>query len=364
MEKFGLSQIRSWFRHNLARTVKQIGACLILSLALTSCTVWRPLLSSSDESPKLPGEILAYYDYPQKPYPVDVISETEEKNYILRQVEIPLHLPEDLWLKTPEEWKAEYDDIKPTNEKGARDLKLQYVNRMDIYFPKKMNGRRPLIIVSPILGGNMVVDIFAKYFAKHGYIAVIVNRKKSFYDESLGEMEQIEKYMRSSVIRLRQAIDWLEVQPEVDADRIGAFGISYGAVLHSVLAAIEPRIKAHILAMPAGDLPDVIMECPDGGVRKLVKHVEKMGWSREKIYYSLQNTIITDPIRFAPFVNKNKIMMFAALFDRIVGTSRTFKLWNEMGRPKLKTIPLGHYGGLLVYPYLRWSSLQFFRSRL
>lgn len=364
MEKFGSSQIRSWFRHNLACAVKQIGACLILSLALTSCTVWRPILPSSDEPPRLPPELLAYYDYPKKPYPAEVISETEEKHYILREVEIPLHLPEDLWLKSPEEWQREYIDIKPTNEKGARDLKLQYTNRFDIYLPKGKSGKKPLIIISPILGGNMIVDIFAKYFAKHGYVAVIVYRKKSFYDESFGETEQVEKYLRSSVIRLRQAVDWLETQPEVDPDRIGAFGISYGAILHSVLAAIEPRIKTHILAMPAGDLPDVIMECPDGGVRKLVKYLEKLDWPREKIYYSLQNTIVTDPIRFAPYVNKNKIMMFAALFDRIVGTPRTFKLWNEMGRPKLKTIPLGHYGGLLVYPYLRWSSLQFFRSRL
>lgn len=364
MENFGLFPIRSWSKPKARRVFKCISLGLVLSFVLTSCTVWRPIFQSHSEPPKLPTEILNYYDYPKEPLTAEVISETEEKHYILRQVEIPLHLPKDLWLKTPEEWKHEYDDIKPTNEKGARDLKLHFVNRLDIYLPRKMTGKQPLIIISPILGGNMVVDIFAKYFAKHGYIAVIVNRKKSFYDESLGEMEQIEKYMRSSVIRLRQAIDWLEVQPEVDPNRIGAFGISYGAVLHSVLAAIEPRIKAHILAMPAGDLPDVIMECPDGGVRKLVKHVEKMGWSREKIYFSLKDSIKTDPMRFAPFVHKDRIMIFATLFDRVVGTSRIFKLWNEMGRPKLKTMPVGHYGALLVYPYLRWSSLSFFKSRL
>lgn len=341
-----------------------MSACLALCLALTSCTIWHPILPSQDPPPKLPPQILNYYDYPKAPYESEVIEEKEEKNYIFRQVEIPLHLPEDAQLKPLEEWKREYHDIKPTNEKGARDLKLHFVNRLDIYLPKKNRQKRPLIIISPILGGNMVVDIFAKYFAKHGYVAVIVNRKKSFYDESLGGTEQVEKYLRSSVIRLRQAIDWLEVQPEVDPDRIGAFGISYGAVLHSILAAMEPRIKAHILAMPAGDLPDVIMDCPDGGVRKLVKHVEKMGWSREKIYYSLKDTIRTDPMRFAPYVDKNRIMIFATLFDRVVGTSRIFKLWNEMGRPKLKTMPVGHYGALLVYPYLEWASLRFFKSRL
>ncbi len=363
MAKFGLCQIQLWFRHNQTQCFRKISACLILAITLTSCTIWRPILPSSDEPPKIPQELLNYYDYPKEPLEATVVKEEDRKQYTFRQVELPLHLPPELWLKSPAEWKQEVIEIQPANEKGAHDLSLQYTNRLDIYLPKKP-GKHPLILISPILGGNMIVDRFAIYFAKHGYVAVIVNRKKSFYDESLGETEQVEKYLRSSIIRLRQAVDWLSEQPEVDPDRIGAFAISYGAVLHSVLAAVEPRIKQHILSMPAAPLPDVIMECPDPGVRKLVKKVESLGWSREKIYNSLKQSIVTDPIKFAPYVPKKRIMIFAALFDRIVGTSRTFKLWNAMGRPKLKIIPLGHYGGLLVYPYLRYVTLRFFDSRL
>jgi dienelactone hydrolase len=40
---------------------------------------------------------------------------------------------------------------------------------------------------------------------------------------------------------LASALDWLAARPEVDAGRIGAFGISMGATLYW-LAAVDPRI--------------------------------------------------------------------------------------------------------------------------
>ncbi len=335
----------------------------ILCIFTASCTVWHPIPLTHSKTPKIPEEMLRYYDYPKLPLDTTVVKEEVKKKYIVRQVEFPLHLPEELQTKSKAEWEKEVVEIKKTNEKEAKDRSLHYTNRLDVYLPKKMNGKKPAIVISPILGGNMVVDVFAKYFARHGYVAVIVHRKKTFWDE-VPDMKQVEQYMRSSVIRLRQAVDWLEVQPEVDAGKIGGFGVSYGAVLHSILAAIEPRIKFHILAMPAGSLPDVIMGCPDPGVKKLVIQAEKLGWSREKMYSELKKEIKTDPIYFAPYVPKDRVLILLALFDRIVGSSRTFYLWRKMNRPELKMIPLGHYGGILVFPYLERVALTRFRSRL
>ena len=115
----------------------------------------------------------------------------------------------------------------------------------------------------------MVVDYFAKYYAKHGFIAAIVHRKEIFWNKGEGS-EQIEQYLRMSIIRIRQALDWLLSQPGVDTQRIGAFGISYGAIMHSMLAAVDDRIKYHILAMPAAPLADVIVACLDPAIKKLL----------------------------------------------------------------------------------------------
>ena len=362
MENYGLSPMQSPCKRKIGRVGFTILLLIAFSVTQSSCTVWRTAPFKTYEQTPVPDKWLAYYDYPKQPLNATIVKEEEKKNYVFRQVEFPLYLPDELMLKPRAQWEQEIMEIRKTNEKGANDLSLQFTNRLDLYIPKT-EGKKPVILISPILGGNMVVDKFAHYFASHGYLAVIVHRKKSFYDEVRGP-EQVEDYLRSCVIRLREALDWLEQQPEVDPEKIGAFGISYGAVLHSVLAAIDPRVKVHILAMPAGSLPDVIVECPDSGLKKLVTKLEKLGWPKEKIRRELARTIVTDPIRFAPYVPKDHILVMASLFDRIVGASRTFKLWREMGKPRLIALPLGHYGGILIFPYLEYVSLRFFDAHL
>ncbi len=359
MEKFGSFQILSLFKIRNA-----IFLLLILTLAIseTGCTVWHTNPFQKEELKTIPDELLHYYDYPKQLLETVTLKEEVTKEYIHRKVEFPLNLPQDMWIKSRSAWKQEVAEIRKTDEKEANDRSLQYTNRLDVYLPKQ-NGKHPAIVISPILGGNMIVDRFAKYFARHGYVAIIVNRKKSFLDNSL-DMKQVEIYLRTSVMRIRQAIDWLEMQPEVDPERIGAFGISYGAILHSIIAAIEPRIHYHILAMPAGNLPDLIVNCPDKGVKKLVTKLKKSGWTKDKIRNELKKAIFSDPMRFAPYVPKNRTVVMVALFDRIVGAHRTFALWKVMGRPKLKLIPLGHYGGLLVFPYLEFTSLHLFSAHL
>jgi len=156
----------------------------------------------------------------------------------------------------------------------------------------------------------------------------------------------------------------LKKQPEIDANRIGSFGISYGAVLHVVLAAVEPRVRYHIFAMPGAPIADVIVTCPDPGIKKWVKELRSVGWTKDELHQALKKVIKTDPLYLAPYVPKKRVMVMMALFDRIVGAHRTFRLWNALNRPRLRLIPLGHYGGVLVYPYLEIVSLFYFSARL
>ena len=50
-----------------------------------------------------------------------------------------------------------------------------------------------------------------------------------------------------TVVDLRRGIDLLASRTDVDADRIGYVGHSYGATLGGVLAGVEKRIKAYVL---------------------------------------------------------------------------------------------------------------------
>ncbi|MCP3987416.1 MAG: alpha/beta hydrolase [bacterium] len=95
---------------------------------------------------------------------------------------------------------------------------------------------------------EMFLDRFAECFRAAGFAVLAFDFR--FLGESPGEprgqifpTEQHEDY--------RNAISWLARQPEIDAERIGAWGSSYsgGHVLH--LAAFDRRIKAAVAQVPA-----------------------------------------------------------------------------------------------------------------
>ena len=109
-----------------------------------------------------------------------------------------------------------------------------------------------MVLLSPILAGNdLYVKEFAGFFAARGLHAVLVYRQKEVFSPDR-DLKDIESHLKESIIQLRQTIDWLEIQESVDVERIGSFAISLGAILTSILAAVEPRIKCSVLGLPAG----------------------------------------------------------------------------------------------------------------
>lgn len=346
----------------------RLKAPLSLFLALTflpGCTAWLPVSKTPAVSPKDP--YLGYYDYPAPDLTTKVVREIKGRGHTVRTVEFPLTLPEDLRIKNLEDFRRKNEELFKTDEKTANDAALRYTVRIDYYIPDEMKPgeKRPVILISPILGGNMVVDHFARYYAGRGFIAAIVYRKRLFWEDDIEDVRQFEDYMRTSLIRLRQAVDWLEVQPEVDPKRIGSFGVSYGAILHTMLAAVEPRVRYHVLAMPAGPLPEVIVNCPDKAITKIIAHTQKLyGWSIEKIEADLKAEVKTDPVLLAPYVPREKVEVYVALFDRVVGSKRSFYLWRKLRRPELKILPFGHYGGILVFPLLQTQSYLALKKNL
>lgn len=338
---------------------------VIFLIFLSGCTVWQPLHPPS--TGELPPSYRGYYDYPKPDLTTKVVREKKEKYWTIRTVEFPLSLPPGLQVKELDSLRSKNEELSKTDQKTANDQSLRYTIRIDYYLPNnlKPGEKRPAVLISPILGGNMVVDHFARYYAGRGFIAAIVYRKKLFWQEDRSDMAQFEEYMRTCIIRLRESVDWLSAQPEVEPDRIGSFGISYGAILHSILAAVEPRIRFHVLAMPAGPISEVIMHCPDKAVIKLMKYAqEHYRMTPEEIERELQATVKTDPMLLAPYVPREKVQVYVALFDKVVGAGRSFRLWRAMGKPKLRILPFGHYGGITVFPLLETQSYLALKKNL
>ena len=233
------------------------------------------------------------------------------------------------------------------------------------YYEPKEKRRHPLIVITPVLGKNYGIErSFATYFANRGYACAIVDRKRLRLIPDQ-ELSKFEEYLRSSVIRIRIALDWLEHQEKIDPERIGTYGISFGGILNTILGGIESRIKCHLIALAGGNLADVICYSHEGVIQRYRQQFMKQrGITLEEFHKQLQEAILSEPMEFAHFIDSRKVYLFIAWFDFVVGRKHARKLAKALGYPETYYVPLGHYSSALAIPFIRVKTLQFFDSHL
>jgi uncharacterized protein len=136
-----------------------------------------------------------------------------------------------------------------------RDVKLrsQGLNLAAwLYVPKGGAEKRPAIVMANgySLPKEGYLDLFAEPLAVAGFVVLVFDYR--FLGASEGEPRQ-QVFPQSQIEDYRNAITWLSAQKEVDAKRLGIWGISYsgGHVLH--LGAYDKRVKAVASLLPLID---------------------------------------------------------------------------------------------------------------
>ncbi len=122
------------------------------------------------------------------------------------------------------------------------------------YVPSGMSAgeKRPCIVLAHGFSAvkEMYFTDYAQAFTKAGFVSVVFDYR--FLGESEGEprgqifpWEQIEDF--------RNAITYAQMQPEVNAEKIGVFGSSYSGGHVICLGALDRRIKAVVCQVPLID---------------------------------------------------------------------------------------------------------------
>lgn len=144
----------------------------------------------------------------------------------------------------------EWDKVFPKSEK-VNHRKVTFVNRYgvtlaaDMYTPVGADGPLPAIAVSGPFGAvkEQSSGLYAQQLAQRGYVTL------AFDPSFTGESSGMPRRVASPDINTEDfsaAVDFLSVQPDVDADRIGILGIcGWGGI--AIQAAInDPRVKATV----------------------------------------------------------------------------------------------------------------------
>jgi len=120
--------------------------------------------------------------------------------------------------------------------------------RADLYRPE---GDGPHAVVVMAGGWCYVKELrqpqYAAEFVRRGFAVLIFDYRRIGTSDGeprqhLDPWDQIEDY--------RNAITYLETRSDIDADRIGAWGISYSGGHVLILGAIDPRVKVIVSNVP------------------------------------------------------------------------------------------------------------------
>lgn len=149
-------------------------------------------------------------------------------------------------LKLVKDW----DKVFAKSEK-VNHQKVTFVNRYgitlaaDMYTPKNYSGKLPAIAVCGAFGAvkEQISGFYAQEMAERGFLTI------AFDPSFTGESGGYPRFMASPDINVEDfqaAVDFLSVQENVDADKIGIIGICGWGGFALSTAAIDTRVKATV----------------------------------------------------------------------------------------------------------------------
>ena len=311
---------------------------MALLLALLTGCAHVPLNARYAGPQPLPQELAAYYAYPQRAMEASVTPTSEQSTFREFLVQFPLAVKGF----EPTEPVVEFEWLESTEP-----------------------GRRPAILFNPILGGDYPLERgICRFLAARGFHVALVHRKTLKISPE-HPVERLELLLRQGVLRIRQVVDWMEAHPRVDPDRMGSFGISMGGMASLVAAAVEPRLKAHVVALAGGGIPDILVTSQDKLLtRPRAKYLASNQMDVKTLERLLRQHLRSDPLLLASYVDSRRLYCFIALADRTIGTANALRLWRALGKPQVSFMLAGHYTAYLYLPYLKRASLRFFQRQL
>jgi dienelactone hydrolase len=226
------------------------------------------------------------------------------------------------------------------------------------YYDVEGDEPTPAIVLLPIFNGEpWIPRFFARYFANQGWAAAVVLRGR----DPLTALVEPEETMQGNLNDYLRVLDWAEQRPDIDATRIGVFGVSLGAMDGVVLAALDERVKALVVAMAGGDLPYLMLNTHYRPVvRRLDALAESEGTSREALSAALDARLRTDPLTLARYVDAQRVLMIITRTDAIIPFDAQQRLRASLGTPETLYLATGHRPSVVFFPKVRAASFEFF----
>ena len=204
--------------------------------------------------------------------------------------------------------------------------------------PAADTGPIPCIIILHGLGGSKeFMAGYALAMAKFGYASLVIDEYGQGERGPLKtvpgqEAGQLGRTVAQTAVDVRRGIDYLETRREIDAKRIGLAGVSLGAIVGTVAAGVEPRIKACVLISGGGDWGVIL--------KTLAARNATVGGRNtaafRKIDFGALNARLApeDPLTFAPHIAPRPVLMLGGRRDTTIVPQAQTELFDALRQPK------------------------------
>lgn len=257
------------------------------------------------------------------------------------------------------------------------------------YYLPRVERKAPLAILVHGMGDHSVFPchLLARSLVKQGvacFIPYLTIHSRRIPQAMRGHMPYLtpEEWFRSyqtSVVDIRQIVDWAYSRTELDAQKVAALGISFGGFVSTIAMGIDKRIKAGVFIVTAGNTNKMSWLSKDSHYRKKYPRDEAEHLKLQDSYArylkdifdkGFENVIpdnqsfLTDPLTFASHLKGRPVLMINARWDKYIPRETVVEFWRACGQPPIKWIPSGHSSIWLWYPAIYRSIMALFNSYL
>ena len=270
---------------------------------------------------------------------------------------------------------AQYNYQEDLIESSSRGKIIEYklkandellLDEREIHLKAYINSdpKSHLLLIQPISKGKYRISEFvANYFFARGWSCMIVKREEAY--KKIFTPEALNLQMNELLLDSRHIVDFLENEKPFEYSDIAMFGISKGGIKTSMIIGYEKRIKAAVIVLAGGDLPNLLTESNERGIIKARKrYLAENGGGLNDLRDELSNTLTVDPLMLAPYVDGRRTLHILAYFDQSVPYSYGEQLFEAMPGAKSYTMLAGHYSAILFLPFILNRSEAFYEKNL
>src|SRR6266404_4437461 len=161
----------------------------------------------------------------------------------------------------------DYDQNAPLDVKEIASEKKQGIRIIDISYAGFADERVSAFLIEPPGDGPLAGILFqhggaqdrtaflseAVMLARRGAVSLLVDAPGAREELNYTRPEIDRGMFVRTIINLRRGVDVLAGQADVDAERLGYVGLSFGGYIGGMLAGAERRLKAYVLlaALPS-----------------------------------------------------------------------------------------------------------------